>query len=101
MQSVSEDSISSMLDFVTSQPRSAQLLAFKNNKFVQSLRGLLARYISISPFTSCILYSTLINKRCIVPRYTHETALFSMKPDKRDANLVLYDSTSATMVAYE
>lgn len=34
-------------------------------------------------------------------RYTHETSLFSMKPDKRDANLVLYDSTSGIIVAYE
>lgn len=33
-----------MLDFIGSQPRSAQLLAFKNNKFVQSLRSLLARW---------------------------------------------------------
>jgi len=74
--SVSENSIDSMLDFVGSQPRSAQLLAFKNNKFVQSLRSLLARY-------------------------THETSLFSMKPDKRDANLVLYDSTAGIIVAYD
>ncbi|CAL8129212.1 unnamed protein product [Orchesella dallaii] len=73
---VSDESVNSLLEFVTSQPRSAQLLAGKQNKFVQSLRNVLARY-------------------------THETSLFTMKPDKRDANLVFYDGTSGTIVAYD
>ncbi|CAG7838339.1 unnamed protein product [Allacma fusca] len=73
---VSKTSVSSMLDFIVSEPRSAQLLASKNNKFVQSLRSALARF-------------------------THETSLFYMKPDKRDANLVFYDSTAGTITAYD
>jgi hypothetical protein len=73
---VSKTSILSTLGFVASQPRSAQLLATKQNKFVQSLRSLLARY-------------------------THETSLFHMKPDKRDANLVFYDTTGGLIFAYD
>ena len=73
---VSRTSILSTLEFIASQPRSAQLLAGKQNKFVQSLRSLLARY-------------------------THETSLFHMKPDKRDANLVFYDMTSGIITAYD
>lgn len=42
---VSEESVQSLLEFVTSQPRSAQLLAGKQNKFVQSLRSVLARLV--------------------------------------------------------
>jgi len=74
--SVSEESISSIFDYVSSEPRSAQLLATKQNKFVQSLRALLGRY-------------------------THETTLFVMKPDKRDANLVFYDTTGGVITAYD
>jgi hypothetical protein len=73
---VSKTSVSSMLDFIVSEPRSAQLLATKQNKFVQSLRSALGRF-------------------------THETSLFYMKPDKRDANLVFYDSTAGTITAYD
>jgi len=34
-------------------------------------------------------------------RYTHETSTFTLKPDKRDANVLFYDSTSGTIAAYE
>lgn len=41
---VSDESMGSLLEFITNQPRSAQLLAGRQNKFVQSLRSVLARY---------------------------------------------------------
>ncbi|KAK4322279.1 hypothetical protein Pmani_006977 [Petrolisthes manimaculis] len=72
---VTEKSVGSWLELVTSQPRSPQLLAGKNNPLVNTLYQILSRY-------------------------TSEAKVTHFKADKRDPEWAFYDVTHATMAAY-
>ncbi|XP_045114699.1 nicalin-like [Portunus trituberculatus] len=72
---VSEKSILSWLDLITSQPRSPQLLSGKNSPLVTTLHQILSRY-------------------------TNEARVTYLKADKRDPEWVFYDVTKASMAAY-
>ncbi|KAJ9573916.1 hypothetical protein L9F63_008715, partial [Diploptera punctata] len=72
---VEVDSMRSWLDFLTSQPRSAQLLADKNSPLVSSLKDVMNRYLK-------------------------EVKLTYQTPDKRDPEFVFYDVTKAVVNVY-
>ncbi|KAG0728028.1 Nicalin [Chionoecetes opilio] len=72
---VTEKSVRSWFDLITSQPRSPQLLSGKNNPLVTNLHQILTRY-------------------------TNEARVTYLKADKRDPEWVFYDVTQATMAAY-
>lgn len=74
---VSEESISSWLSLMASQPRSPQLLAGKNNPLVKTLESTLKRFMS-----------------------EPEPTVQWVKADKRDPDWVFYDVTTASMAAY-
>jgi len=46
LQGVEVDSLTSWLDFLTTQPRSAQLLSEKSNSLVISLKDAMSRYFT-------------------------------------------------------
>ncbi|XP_066996614.2 BOS complex subunit ncln [Anabrus simplex] len=72
---VTEDSVSSWMEFLGSQPRSPQLLAEKQDPTVISLKDAMTRYLK-------------------EVKVTHQT------PDKRDPEFVFYDVTKATVNVY-
>jgi len=72
---VSEESVSSWLSLMASQPRSPQLLAGKTNPLVKTMESTFKRFMS-------------------------ESSVSWVKADKRDPEWVFYDITSATMSAY-
>ncbi|GLH07945.1 Nicalin [Gryllus bimaculatus] len=72
---VEEESMQAWLDFLTSQPRSAQLLAQKPSPFISSLRDTMARYLK-------------------------EVKISYQSPDKRDPEFIFYDITKAPVNVY-
>ncbi|XP_046999484.1 nicalin [Schistocerca americana] len=72
---VQVESISSWLDFLSSQPRSAQLLADKQNTLVSTLKDTMSRYLK-------------------------EVKVSYMTPDKREPEFVFYDITKSQVSIY-
>lgn len=72
---VQEDSISSWLDYLSSQPRSAQLLADKQSTLVSTLKDTMTRYLK-------------------------EVKVSYMTPDKREPEFVFYDITKSQVSIY-
>lgn len=64
-----------LMDFICNQPRSAQLLAEKNNPFVHSLKETLAKYV-------------------------RDVRISTLTPDKRDPDFVFYDVTKSVAHVY-
>lgn len=73
--SVSKDSLSMWLEYLSAQPRAAVLLADKQNSLVSALKEIMMRYLGDVKVT---LHS----------------------PEKRDPEFVLYDVTKATLNVY-
>lgn len=69
------DSLRSWLDFIATQPRSAELLSEKSNPLVISLKDAMSRYLK-------------------------EVKITYQTPDKRDPEFVFYDVTSAIVNVY-
>ncbi|XP_064078098.1 BOS complex subunit ncln-like [Macrobrachium nipponense] len=72
---VTRGSVASWIDMISSQPRSPQLLAGKNNPLVNTLHQVLMRY-------------------------TSEARVTYVKADKRDPEWAFYDVTRSVMAAY-
>uniref|UniRef100_A0A1B6EWH8 Nicalin n=1 Tax=Cuerna arida TaxID=1464854 RepID=A0A1B6EWH8_9HEMI len=72
---VEPDSLKTYIEFLTAQPRSAQLLADKNNPLVLALSQLLSGYIK-------------------------DVKVSYQTPDKRDPEFVFYDITKAVVNVY-
>lgn len=72
---VQDDSISSWLDYLSSQPRSAQLLADKQSTLVSTLKDTMTRYLK-------------------------EVKVSYMTPDKREPEFVFYDITKSQVSIY-
>nr|CAG4645400.1 EOG090X02MW [Lynceus sp. MCZ IZ 141354] len=72
---VSEEHLQVTMEKLTSQPRSAQLIAKKHNSVVTLIEGM-------------------------VRHYAKQVKVQYFSPDKRDPEVVFYDATKATMNAY-
>ncbi|KAK6643166.1 hypothetical protein RUM43_004669 [Polyplax serrata] len=72
---VEVESLKVLMDFISNQPRSAQLLAEKNNPFVHSLKETLSKYVK-------------------------DVKVTTLTPDKRDPDFVFYDVTKSTAHVY-
>lgn len=70
------ESLKNLMDFISMQPRSAQLLSEKNNPFVHSLKEILAKYVK-------------------------DVKIATLTPDKRDPDFVFFDVTKSTAHVYK
>lgn len=75
LQAISKDSLSLWLNYLTSQPRAASLLADKNDLLVNALHEAMSRYLG-------------------------DVKITLHTPDKRDPEFVFYDVTKTTMNVY-
>lgn len=72
---VESESLRAILDHIANQPRSAQLVADKNNPLVNSLKEILAKYVK-------------------------DVKVTTLTPDKRDPDFVFYDVTKSVAHVY-
>lgn len=72
---VESESLRAILDHISNQPRSAQLLADKSNPLVNSLKEILSKYVK-------------------------DVKVTTLTPDKRDPDFVFYDVTKSIVHVY-
>lgn len=72
---VEEDSLQMWMDYLASQPRSSQLVAYKNNQVVAALKDTLAKYLK-------------------------NVKVSHMVPDRRDPELAFYEPTKTIIHVY-